>query len=387
MTDSNRERPLPKPRLSARRAGARVLQRIEAFLRIEAASGLVLMLATIVALTWANSPIAHAYHRICEAPATHFVINDGLMVVFFFVVGVEIRREMHDGALSDFKRAALPTFAALGGMLAPAIIFLILNHGQASQRGWGIPMATDIAFAVGVLTLLGKRVPAGLRVMLLALAVIDDIGAIVIIAVFYSSGVSASGVLLASAGVAIALVLRRFDVRHAAAYLAAGIVMWLGCLRAGVHPTIAGVILGLLAPARAHKTLHRCVAFGIVPLFALANAGVSVDHVQWEATAMKPASLGIVLGLVVGKPLGVLFMSWLALRLRIAAKPDDVTWRGLGIVGLVAGIGFTMAIFITDLAFSGSPLLGAAKIAVLAASVLSGVVTMVAGRFFLEAKT
>ncbi len=449
MTDPTRGSAAPEAWIPARRAVARILRPIERFLHVEASSGVVLLVAAVVALVWANSPYADSYERFWHAPVilgigsftsttnVHFWINDGLMVVFFFVVGLEIRREIHEGELSELRRAALPGAAALGGMIAPAALFLVLNVGQPSQRGWGVPMATDIAFAVGVLALLGRRVPAALRVLLLALAIIDDIGAIIVIAIFYSSGVSISGLLLAAGGVALVLVLQRLGVRRPVAYVIPGIILWLGCLRAGIHPTIAGVILGLLTPARAwfgehgflvairhavddfrghaerdgHRTedllgplqdvkdaqreavapvirlqtaLHPWVAFVIMPLFALANAGVNLGHVQWDAPAMRPALLGVVLGLVVGKPLGIVVFGLLAIRLRVAVAPAGMTWRGLAVVGCVAGIGFTMAIFIADLAYAKSPLLGGAKVAVLVASVVAGLVTVLAGRLLLR---
>ncbi len=445
----------PEAWVPARRAVERVLRPLERFLHVEAASGIVLLVAAIVALVWANSPWRGSYESLWHAPialsigpysstnTVHFWINDGLMVVFFFVVGLEIRREIYSGELSEPRRAALPVAAALGGMLIPAIIFLVFNRGLSSQRGWGVPMATDIAFAVGVLALLGKRVPAALRVLLLALAIIDDIGAIIVIAFFYSSGVSVGGILLALAGVAGVVLFQGLGVRRPVAYILPGFVIWLGCLRAGIHPTIAGVILGLMTPARAwlgergflaairqaveefrgqsdregHRAedllgplgdvrqaqqeavapvvrlqtmLHPWVAFVIMPLFALANAGVTLDGADGAdgaglfADDMWPVLAGVVLGLVVGKPVGIVAMSYLAVRLRLAVVPAGVSWKGIAVVGSVAGIGFTMAIFIAGLAFSNASHLNGAKVAVLAGSAVAAVVALAFGRLVLR---
>ena len=420
---------------------------IDRFLHVEVASGILLLVAALIALVWANSPFRGSYHHLWHTEVTvgigawtaskplHFLINDALMVVFFFVVGLEIRREIHEGELSELKRAALPVAAALGGMLVPAAIFFVVNRGSSAQRGWGVPMATDIAFAVGVLALLGKRVPASVRVLLLALAIIDDIGAIIVIAVFYSSSFSWAGVGLAALGVVGVLILRSVGVRAALAYVIPGVVLWTGLLVAGIHPTIAGVILGLLTPARswygergfltaaegaindfrdragkkhdAHDlleplaqiaearrealppvvrieaALHPWVAYGIMPLFALANAGVDIRGVDLSERASVGVMLGVVLGLVVGKPIGVIAASALTVRLGLAARPRGVTWGGVTLVGLVAGIGFTMAIFIADLAFPPGARLGAAKLGVLIASAVAGIVALIAGRFLL----
>ncbi len=414
----------PEAWLPARRVVERVLVPIERFLRIEAASGLVLLATAIVALVWANSPFADSYARLWHAPVTlgvgahtstntlHFWVNDGLMVIFFFVVGLEIRREIHQGQLSEIRRAALPAVAALGGMVVPALVFSSFNTGLGTQRGWAVPMATDIAFAVGVLSLLGKRVPPALRVLLLTLAIIDDIGAIIVIALFYSSGISFAGLALGLAGVLGVWILQRLGVRRAVVYVFPGFVLWLGCLRAGIHPTIAGVILGLMTPARAwfdervlgpldsvrvapreagapvvrlQTILHPWVAFVIMPLFALANAGVRFRGLDLGSVEVQPVMLGVVLGLVVGKPIGIVAFSFFAVRLRLASRPAGVSWRGLAVIGAVAGIGFTMAIFIAELAFAGSPVaLGAAKLGVLVASATAGVVAVLAGRILLR---
>ena len=429
----------------ARRALDRVLAPIERFLHVEASSGVVLLLAALAALAWANSPWAPLYEAIWHAPVTlgvgsftasttvRFLVNDGLMVIFFFVAGLEIRRELYGGELSEARRAALPAAAALGGMLVPALLYLLLNWGLPSQRGWGVPMATDIAFAVGVLALLGKRVPAALRVMLLALAIIDDIGAIVVIAVAYSSELSIGGFLIAGAGVVGIGALQRLGVRRAAVYVLPAAVIWSGCLLAGIHPTIAGVVIGLMTPARPwygeagfiaaagraldefrgrserehraedlldplgqvgeaqrealspavrlQSALHPWVAFVIMPLFALANAGV---HLSGGAdVARSPLFYGVLIGLLLGKPLGIVSASVLGSP-RARQLPVGMKWRGLLLVGCVSGIGFTMAIFIAGLAFTDARALATAKLAVFVASAAAGVFAVVAGRTFLR---
>lgn len=394
----------------ARRALARVLAPIERFLRVEAASGVVLLVAAVIALAWANSPWAPRYAEVWHAPVTlgvgsftttntvHFWIDDGLMVLFFFVVGLEIRREMHGGELAELRRAALPVVAALGGMVVPALVYVSFNAGRPSQHGWGIPMATDIAFAVGVLALLGRRVPAALRVLLLALAIIDDVGAIVVIAVAYSSTLSMPGFLLAGAGLFGIVALQRLGVRRTAVYVLPGVVVWLGCLRAGIHPTIAGVAIGLLTPVHAapdesaspsirlQTKLHPWVAFVVMPLFALANAGVHLGGGGVMSPELRPVLFGVFAGLFLGKPVGIVASSLVAARLGLVTLPEGVRWRGLSLVGCVAGIGFTMAIFIANLAFDDERSLATAKLAVLAASSAAGVFTVVAGRTFLRPK-
>ncbi len=404
---------------------------------IEAASGLLLVASTAVALVWANSAWRDSYADLWHTPfggqlgswtfarPLHFWVNDALMTIFFFVVGLEIRRETHEGDLRELRRAALPLAAALGGMLVPAAIFAFVNLGRAGEAGWGIPMATDIAFAVGVLTLLGKRVPASLRTLLLALAVIDDIGAIVVIAVFYSGGVSIAGVLIAAAGMAAVAALRAIGVRTPLAYLAPGAAVWIGLYVAGVHPTLAGVLLGLATPARSwfgpsgfaeatqehlghidgsdraalhghlaavetarreaispaerlQHILHPWVAFGVMPLFALANAGVPLGGADLSGDGLF-LFLGILFGLALGKPLGIVAMSSIASRTGLATRPADATGRGIALVGIVGGIGFTMSLFIAQLAFSPGPLLDTAKLAILLASTAAITAGLVAG--------
>ena len=399
-----------------------------------------------MALLWANSPWRASYQALWHTALglrlgplsferdLHFWINDGLMVVFFFVVGLEIRREVHAGELSELRRAALPAVAALGGMVVPACIYLLFNGGTPAVRGWGVPMATDIAFAVGVLALLGRRVPPALRILLLALAVIDDLGAIIVIALFYSSGINLSGLVVALAGLILIVVFQKLGVRRAWAYLLPGLVVWSGTYAAGIHPTLAGVVIGLLTPVRSwlgarefadHATatadavradgigsdqrrlvgrlaeldlpireavspverlqhaLHGWVAFAIMPLFALANAGVPLGDARLTG-GTGAVFLGVAAGLVLGKPLGVVAFSWIAVRIGMAALPAGVGWAQVLVVGVVAGIGFTMALFIATLAFPAGTQLEAAKLGILCASAAAGVLGLTVGRFLLS---
>ncbi|HVV81513.1 MAG TPA: Na+/H+ antiporter NhaA [Kofleriaceae bacterium] len=364
---------------------------LQRFLAIERASSLVLVAATAAAIVLANSGARDAYASWWQAELggrpLSFWIDDVLMTIFFFVAGLEIRRELEEGELSDPRRAALPAVAALGGMLAPAAIYAAINHGGLGARGWGIPMATDIAFAVGALALLGRRVPGALRVLLLALAVIDDIGAIVVIAVFYSAGVDVEGLVLAAAGVAAVLVARRARVPAIAADLAGGAVVWLGLHRAGVHPTLAGVAIGLLAPpstwaGRVGHRLHALVAFAIMPLFAFASAGVSVAGADLGSDATIFA--GVALGLVIGKPLGILVASWASARAGLTAWPRGVGAASVLVVGAVGGIGFTMSLFVAQLAFPPGPALATAKLGILVGSLTASAVGLTLGRAILR---
>lgn len=440
----------PEASPRAARLARRLVSPVEAFLRVEAASGVVLLVAAVVALILANSPLSAAYHAALELPIggnvgpyafeapLHFWINDGLMTVFFFVVGLEIRREIASGELSTPRRAALPAMAALGGMIAPALVYLAIAGGTPANRsGWAVPMATDIAFAVGVLALLGGRVPPALRVLLLALAIIDDVGSIVVIAVFYAGELAPSGFVLAAAGIAGILLMQAVGVRRAVLYVAPGLLLWLGVLKAGVHPTIAGVIAGLLTPARAwfgpkglahvarasaerfeghlanggeeglsaekiaregkdlerarresiapvkrlEMLLHPWVAFVIMPVFALANAGVTLG----SATSPSSLGAGVVAGLVLGKPIGILAASAISVRLGVATLPRGIGRRELLVLGIVAGVGFTMALFVAALAFEDPAKLDEAKAAVLAASAVAIVLSLVVGRALLRA--
>jgi NhaA family Na+:H+ antiporter len=432
--------PPPESWAPAHRLARRALAPVERFLAVEASSGLLLLFAAAIALAWANSPWSGSYAALWHTPIglrlgpwsferdLHFWINDGLMTIFFFVVGLEIRREIHRGELSELRRAALPLAAALGGMLVPAAIYAALNHGGPAASGWGIPMATDIAFAVGVLALLGSRVPGALRILLLALAVIDDVGAILVIAVFYSTGFEPSGLGVAGLGVAGILALRAAGVRPPALYVAPGLVVWAGIYASGVHPTLAGVVVGLLTPVQAwlgtdgfadraeeelralrgdapddghallghldsldsarreavspverlQHALHGWVAFGIMPLFALADAGVPLGSASLSGAGLA-VFLGVALGLAVGKPVGVLVLAWLATRAGLASAPREMSWTRVSVVGLTAGIGFTMALFIAQLALPPGPLLETAKLAILCGSAAAALAGYVVG--------
>jgi Na+:H+ antiporter, NhaA family len=382
------------------------------FISVQAASGMMLLLAAALALAWANSPWSASYRAlwhwqpglavllVLPAQDLHFLVNDGLMTVFFLVVGLEIRQEIRSGALSDPRVATLPVLAALGGVVAPALIYIVFNADPVTRRGWAIPTATDIAFAVGVLSLM-KGVPAALRILLLSLAIIDDIVAILIIAFVYSRGIAMSGLGLAIAAIGLVLALQWLGVRAMLAYVLPGALLWLGMLSAGIHPTLSGVILGLLTPAdvrfgrarpaaaappradapaaRLVTLLHPWVAFGIMPLFALANAGITFQRLSFAAAAPLGLAGGIILGLVIGKPVGIFLTAVLAVRGGWCALPAGVRWRDMLVLGCLGGIGFTMSIFIADLAFEGTALLDAAKFSVLRGSVLAAGLGLLVG--------
>lgn len=374
------------------------------FVSLEAASGIVLLLAAAAALIWANSDTAGYtswWHReltfgpgdlaITES-LVHWV-NDALMAVFFFVVGLEIKRELVVGELRDRQRAALPAIAALGGMALPALVFVAVNAGGAGLDGWAIPMATDIAFAVGVLALLGPRVPSSLKLFLLTLAIVDDIGAIVVIALFYSRGLDGwwlGGALLVTL---LVVVMSRLQVDHPIAYVIPAVVLWWCLHEAGVEPTLAGVVLGLLTPARPRRgvpvlerlegALHPFSSFVIVPIFAVANAGVVLSGDAIDHALSSRVTIGIVAGLVVGKFVGILGASTLAVRTRLGTLPAGTGLRHVAGVAVLGGIGFTVSLFITDLAFRGE-VIDDAKIGVLAASALAAVLGMIVLRVLLR---
>ncbi len=428
---------LPNPPL---RRWTRPLQN---FLEIESASGVVLLVCTVIALVLANSSMAEAFHNFWHTyvgvqigdpekngfklggDLGHFFINDVLMTIFFFVVGLEIKREVVAGELRDPKKAALPVAAAIGGMLVPAgiyagLITLLAHEDPASMRGWGVPMATDIAFVVGVMALLGSRIPFGLKIMLLSLAIADDIGAVIVIAVFYSGGLEWSMIGLATLGFGVTYGLNRAGVRSVPVYVVVGAFIWLAVYKSGIHPTIAGVLLGLLTPASAwigDKTLldvfqdaikqvpgegperydtlkaveftaregvsplerlevglHPWVGFLIMPLFALSNAGVHVE----VSELTSPVAIAVAMGLFLGKPIGVLLFSYLAVRAGLARLPNSVNWAAVAGGGCLAGIGFTMSLFVAGLAFKDHPLLlTEGKIGTLTGSVLSAIVGIV----------
>ncbi|MBR0742315.1 Na+/H+ antiporter NhaA [Bradyrhizobium japonicum] len=390
MNDQQPGRNLSQSRSLAERA----LATLQHFLHVEAISGIVLLVATAVALLWANSPFAHSYHDVWSLTVPlpfdgftfkrplHFWINDGLMTVFFLVVGMEIRREVYEGALSRFDQAILPVLAAFGGVIVPALIYLSFNTAAGRDHGWAIPTATDIAFAVGVLALLGKSIPGNVRVFLLALAIIDDIIAVLIIALFYTSGLDPSGFAVAALGVVMAFGFQRIGFGSAYAYIVPAFIVWAGFLMAGVHPTLAGVVLGLITPVRSpspeivppiirvETALHPWVAYAIMPLFALANAGVSFKGMELSGGAQF-VTLGVALALCAGKPVGVIGATWLAVRTGWCRLAPDVTWGSVCLIGLLAGIGFTMSIFIAMLAFADKKLLDAAKLGVLFGSLIS----------------
>lgn len=434
-------------------AGAPLVERVLApfrrFARTASSSGIVLLAATTIALAWANSPWAESYHHLWEVPigatfgaasfrtTLHHVINDGLMAVFFFVVGLEIKREMLAGELASVRTAALPMIAAAGGMVVPAAIYAAINGSGPGSAGWGVPMATDIAFALGVLALLGDRVPTALKVFLAALAIVDDIGAVLVIAVFYSSGIAWGSLAQAAALLLFAAALNRAGVRHPWMYAAVGLGLWGAVLLSGIHATVAGVLLAFAIPVRTRldeheflaevrraledfdataacdpndptvsilsnvrhhgvldeiarlcekaqpplirleHALHGPVAFGIMPLFALANAGVTVDASTLGRAVAEPITIGTAAGLLLGKTLGIAGSSWVAVRLGVASLPRDTNWAALTAVAVLGGIGFTMALFIAGLAFpAGTPraaLLDAAKLGVLTGSAVAGI--------------
>ncbi len=370
-------------------------QAIRRFMELESAGAIVLLGATVLALVWANSPFDSGYRALWDTRVTvnlgplHFdedfraMVNDGLMAVFFFVVGLEIKREVVTGELRDPRSVGLPVVAAVGGMLVPAAIYAALNAGGPGSPGWGIPMATDIAFALGVAVLLGDRVPGSLRVFLLTLAIADDIGAILVIAVFYSAGLAWGWLGLALAGLALIRVLRQLGIWSVPVYTVIGAGVWFAMHSSGVHATIAGVALGLLTPAlpgegeavpvaeRLENALHPWTSFGVVPVFALSNAGVAVSAGALGDALTSSVGLGIVAGLVAGKTVGITAGSWAAVRLRLGRLPDGVAWPQLVPVAAIAGIGFTVSLFITGLAFDDPALRETATLAVLVASVLA----------------
>ena len=418
----------------------KVLHPVIEFTRLEAFGGILLIISTLVALIWANSPWHQSYFDLWHtelgitvgdfsiAKSLSHWINDGLMAIFFFVVGLEIKRELMVGALATRRKAMLPLFAALGGMLVPAIIFISLNWGGAGDHGWGIPMATDIAFAMGVFALLGRYIPLSLKIFLLAVAIVDDIGAVLVIAVFYSSEIVWTNLAVAGGIFALLLVMNRFRVNREIPYLLLGLVMWFAFLKSGVHATIAGVLLALTIPAntrintdeflkhgraylddfdkagehgkdvlanrgqqravqalemvveqvetplqRLERNLHYWVVYVIMPLFALANAGVLIDS-GIVTGIFNPVSIGIILGLVVGKPLGIVTFSWLAFRLGVADRLESVTWRHIIGAGFIAGIGFTMSLFISGLAFEDGTIADISKAGIILGSLIAAVI-------------
>ncbi|MBY0504404.1 MAG: Na+/H+ antiporter NhaA [Bryobacteraceae bacterium] len=411
------------------------------FVGRETSGGILLLACTIVALIWANSPWAQSYADLWHTHFSiglasfsldkelHFWVNDALMAVFFFVVGLEIKRELLAGELASARQAALPIIAALGGVVVPALIYASLNANGPGARGWGIPMATDIAFAIGMLALLGDRVPLGLKVFLTALAIVDDIAAVLVIAVFYTENLAWGALGVAVFCLVLALVANQLGVRHPLPYALIGVVLWITVLQSGIHATLAGVLLAFMIPSRTavnqrdflqhgravldhfekasqtepfdilsdieqqisvealedacekvqpplHRLehgLHPWVTFVIMPLFALANAGVVLTG-DLREVLVQPTTIGVVLGLLLGKPIGILLASWVAVRAGLASLPESVSWSQIHGAGWLAGIGFTMSLFMTGLAFIGSDQTTAAKLGILIASVFAGVV-------------
>lgn len=409
------------------------------FAKMEAAGGLVLLASTIGALVWSNSPWEHSYHTLLETPLTvgfgkfivtenrHHWINDGLMSLFFFLVGLEIKREFLVGELSSLRRAAFPFLGALGGLIVPALLFLSIAHDPQLHRGWAIPISTDIAFTLGLLAVLGRRIPVALRVFVTALAIVDDIFAVAIIAIFYTTQIDYWSLAIAIGGVLLSLVANTLGVRKPTVYAVIGVAVWWAVLNSGVHATIAGILLAFTIPARnfldkdqfvgqsewllarlkearpgsfeehsiihtleknaelADSPLHRIehglqpwVSFLVMPLFALANAGVDVTH-NLSAGLTHPLGIGIMVGLFLGKPAGISLLSFAAAKTGLGQAPANVNWRQMFGAACLCGIGFTMSLFVAGLAFDDDHMLSIAKIAILAASVLSGA----AGAFIL----
>lgn len=422
----------------------RLLSPLQEFLHKEASSGILLLAATIIALLWANSLWSESYRSFWENKLTFgfgdyelskpllLWINDGLMAIFFFVVGLEIKREILIGELASFRQAILPVAAAIGGMIFPAFIYIIFNRNGIGSSGWGIPMATDIAFALGVLALLGKHVPVSLKVFLTAVAVVDDLGAVLIIAIFYTSQIAWISLGIAAIILVALLICNVLGVRNLLVYSILGVGLWLAFLQSGVHATVAGVLLAMTIPSRARiddkdfvkysssminefeaadegddylsstqrsavqtleelaehaatplqrleHDLHPWVAYAIMPVFALANAGVALGG-DFVSAITHPISLGVIFGLIIGKQIGITTLSWLIVKSRLADLPDGVNWRQIYGVSWLAGIGFTMSLFISGLAFGVSPALEIAKSGILVASLIAGI----AGFFLLR---
>jgi NhaA family Na+:H+ antiporter len=427
------ERTLGALRLEVRESLiARVLQLpVQQFIHTQGVSSAFLLAAAVIALIWANSPWSAAYYHIWHVELRlsgiqlpfHAWINDAMMALFFFLVGMEVKQELVNGELADKRRAALPVVAGFGGMIAPAVIFALVNHGKPGAHGWGVPMATDIAFSLGVLVIV-KNVPAELKVFLLSLAIADDIGAIVVIAFFYTDTLHLDQLFIGAVLLGLILLCRRIGIDRSIVYAVLGFAFWLAILRSGLHATLAGVILGMIVPVSARvsldtfgevcgetlkefrrafasgdralanrqlgameyliantespadrltRKLHDWIAFLVLPLFALSNAGITFSLATWRYLLHSPVAWGVLLGLFLGKPLGIFSACWIAVRFKIAELPRSVRWDHIFGVGSLAGIGFTVSLFISALAFRDSDILDAAKAAVLFASLLSGV--------------
>ncbi|MDF1579966.1 MAG: Na+/H+ antiporter NhaA [Desulfuromonadales bacterium] len=418
---------------------ALLMRPFEDFFKRQVSGGIVLIVATLLALLLANSPWSATFHHFWETSLTvggksfgltkslHHWINDGLMAVFFFVVGLEIKREFLAGELASARKAALPIAAAVGGMLVPAAIYVIFNWQQPSMHGWGVPMATDIAFALGVIALLGKRIPRSLAIFLTALAIVDDLGAVLVIALFYTSELSWLMLGIVAALFVVLCSGNRLGIQHPNFYSLVGFCLWVALLKSGVHASIAGILIGATIPVKPrheHKEFviraeqlmeryktydagtgpfydderlgtllaleHSChdamsplqrmehamnpwVIFGVMPVFALANAGITLDLSGLSKFFIDPVTLGILCGLMIGKPLGILSFAWLAVRLKLCDLPQGSTWKGIFGIGILGGIGFTMSMFISNLAFLSPETILSAKVGIFAASLLAGV--------------
>lgn len=418
----------------------RIIQPFQAFAENKAAGGILLLICTAAALVWANSPWASTYTALWHTIFTvsvagtalshdlHFWVNDLLMAIFFFLVGLEIKREVLVGELASVRQAILPIVAAAGGVAVPAILYSLVNAGGPGAQGWGIPMATDIAFALGVMALLGDRVPTALKVFLTALAIVDDIAAVIVIALFYTDRISWGALGIAALCLAVLVMMNRLGARHPLTYAMLGAILWLTVLASGVHPTVAGIALAMTIPSRTpldsrqfvllsrrvldhfeqaaeserglmrdeqqqaallaleeacekvqpplhrmERALHPWVTFLIMPLFALANAGVLLSG-NVAGAFLQPVPLGILLGLVLGKPLGITLACWLAVRTRAASLPPGITWGHIRAASWLGGIGFTMSLFVAGLAFNEDSLLKMAKLGILSASLIAGIV-------------
>lgn len=410
---------------------------VQAFIYTEGLSGIVLFVATLIALVWANSPWSDSYFELWKTYLSidlgffkisesllHW-INDALMVIFFFVVGLEVKRELLHGTLNDRRRAMLPLMAGLGGMVMPAALYFIFNMGGTGEAGWGIPMATDIAFALGLLTLLGKRVPMELRIFLLAFAIVDDIGAIIVIALFYTSDISWNALWIAAGILGVLFGMNRARVHETRLYGLVGVLLWLAVFESGLHPTLAGVLLAMFIPSRSYfsrstylqsmeillrqfrealenkqknreeavlgrieelskdtesplerleREIHPWASYVVLPVFALANAGIVFTSDALTSAFNSPVTWGILIGLLVGKPIGIFGFSWLAIRLNLASLPKSVNWVHIFGAGVFAGIGFTVSLFISGLSFTDEAMVSQSKMGILIGSLIAGVI-------------
>lgn len=387
----------------------RALEAIQEFLKLESASGIILVGAAVLALIISNSPLSSLYDLFLDTPveirigALHLAkplllwINDGLMAIFFLLIGLEVKREILDGQLSSISQVALPGIAAIGGMAIPALIYIIFNISNASAlNGWAIPSATDIAFALGILALLGSRVPLSLKLFLLTLAIIDDLGAVVIIAIFYSGDLSVTSLIFAAVTIAILFAMNLLGVKRIAAYVVVGLILWICVLKSGVHATLAGVILAFAIPLRTKEdepsplremehSLHPWIAFGIMPIFAFANAGVSLEGMSF-GSLFEPIPIGIALGLFLGKQAGIFGFSLAAVKLGLAKLPPDINWRMIYGTSVLCGIGFTMSLFISTLAFDSSITddAASARIGILVGSFISAIAGYLILSFYIK---